>query len=57
VYKNVVEGNMPFVTSGCDARYAKVMRDCWNANAARRPSFREVLDVLGPIMDEQAPTG
>jgi tRNA A-37 threonylcarbamoyl transferase component Bud32 len=57
VYKNVVEGNMPFVTSGIDPRYAKIMRDCWNANPSKRPSFREVLDLLTPIMDEQSPAG
>lgn len=52
VYKSVVEGDMPEVGEKCDKRYAKLVRDCWNLDGNRRPSFRECLDFLQPLADE-----
>lgn len=52
IYKSVVDGEMPPVGDGCDPRYAKLVQDCWQLDAMKRPSFRDVLDRLAPLSDE-----
>jgi serine/threonine protein kinase len=52
VYKSVVDGDMPPVGDGCDARYAQLVRDCWRLDASKRPSFRACLDRLSPLWEE-----
>jgi tRNA A-37 threonylcarbamoyl transferase component Bud32 len=52
VYKAVIGGHMPAVPGDCDERYAKLIRNCWHLDPSKRPSFREVLDRLGPLGDE-----
>jgi Protein tyrosine and serine/threonine kinase len=52
VYKSVVEGDMPKVDKGCDPRYSQLIRDCWQLDASKRPSFRDCLDRLTPLAEE-----
>lgn len=52
VYKSVVDGDMPPVGNGCDPRYAQLVRECWQLDASKRPSFRECLDRLTVLADE-----
>lgn len=52
VYKSVVDGEMPVVASDCDERYAQLIRDCWQLDASKRPSFRDCLDRLTPLVEE-----
>lgn len=52
VYNRVISGNMPDVDKDCDPRYAELMKQCWEINPTNRPSFREVIDRLGVLVDE-----
>lgn len=52
VYNRVISGNMPDVDKDCDPRYAELMKQCWEIDPTNRPSFREVIDRLGVLVDE-----
>jgi serine/threonine protein kinase len=52
VYKAVIGGSMPEVPPDCDPRFAMLIKDCWQLDPRKRPSFRSVLDRLAPLCDE-----
>lgn len=52
VYRAVVGGEMPEIPSDCNKKYAKLVRDCWQPDPSKRPTFRDVLDLLNPLYEE-----
>eukprot|EP00163_Fabomonas_tropica_P022303 TRINITY_DN388_c0_g1_i2.p1 TRINITY_DN388_c0_g1~~TRINITY_DN388_c0_g1_i2.p1 ORF type:complete len:677 (+),score=216.59 TRINITY_DN388_c0_g1_i2:226-2256(+) len=49
---NVVHGTRPRISSKCPRAMADIMRKCWDGNAAKRPSFAEVVKLLDAARDE-----
>ncbi len=43
---DVLEGKRPQVPNDCPAEFAKVMKKCWHASTAKRPSMERVLEFL-----------
>eukprot|EP00172_Hildenbrandia_rubra_P001868 Plantae.Rhodophyta-Hildenbrandia_rubra.ctg2483.p1 GENE.Plantae.Rhodophyta-Hildenbrandia_rubra.ctg2483~~Plantae.Rhodophyta-Hildenbrandia_rubra.ctg2483.p1 ORF type:complete len:405 (-),score=51.22 Plantae.Rhodophyta-Hildenbrandia_rubra.ctg2483:464-1678(-) len=54
VYRSVVEAKMPDVPRDCPQRYQKLIKDCWQLDANKRPSFREAIDKLTIIEESMS---
>eukprot|EP00475_Leptophrys_vorax_P041281 TRINITY_DN77854_c0_g1_i1.p1 TRINITY_DN77854_c0_g1~~TRINITY_DN77854_c0_g1_i1.p1 ORF type:complete len:292 (+),score=19.79 TRINITY_DN77854_c0_g1_i1:106-876(+) len=55
---NVVNKNMrPEVPPTCNPELAKLMTECWDADANRRPEFTEVVSRLEKIQEEMGGAG
>jgi len=46
VEDDVIRGIRPDIPEDCPPVYAKLIRDCWDANPRTRPAFNTVVDVL-----------
>lgn len=53
IYQAVMNGHMPSIDSGCDANYEQLMKDCWEMDPKSRPTFREAIDRLSALVEEQ----
>lgn len=52
MYARVVyQGQRPTIPPGCPKQYADVMRACWDADPAARPTFEAVHDILVKQLD------
>ena len=45
-YKVLHEGMRPEIPEDCPKLYADLVRQCWDDDAACRPSFTQILKVL-----------
>lgn len=52
VYSAVVAGKMPEVGCDCEPRFKNLIQRCWSTDPGGRPSFREIIDILGTLVDE-----
>eukprot|EP01116_Phalansterium_solitarium_P025293 TRINITY_DN9590_c0_g2_i1.p1 TRINITY_DN9590_c0_g2~~TRINITY_DN9590_c0_g2_i1.p1 ORF type:complete len:976 (+),score=404.90 TRINITY_DN9590_c0_g2_i1:228-3155(+) len=52
VIRSIDRGETLPIPADCPPRYADLMRACWDLEPSRRPSFRDVLQQLEPILDE-----
>lgn len=54
VYRAVIAGEMPPLPSGCDSTYARLVRACWHADPAQRPSFEDMIPTLETVSTSAA---
>ena len=46
VHQLIDSGERPFIPGGTHPEYAKLIRDCWETDPAKRPSLDEILQRL-----------
>ncbi|KAH3756208.1 serine/threonine-protein kinase STY13 [Pelomyxa schiedti] len=47
--KNVQKGIRPKIPEDCPAEYSQLMIKCWDASAANRPAFAEIVNTLNDM--------
>jgi len=57
VQKVLKEGLRPTIPKKCPESVSKLMRDCWNEDPEKRPTFQEIIHELETIQAEDANKG
>lgn len=52
----VIKGDRPSIPKDCPSALKKLIRECWQPKASKRPPFNKVIDSLLKIIDQTPPS-